>query len=436
MGTSARSGWVVAVVLGMLLAAVGTAGGVEGNTADEPRLRGGDLRISGRRAVDNEAVPVLAHNTAANQYLAVWSDRRPDVNHWDIYGQLVRSDGKRFGRDFRINNDVTLKDQYEPAVVYNATEDEYLVVWQDNRRMEERKGDIYGQRVSADGRLLGRNFRVNGRTGTEQDGEPIVAWNSTRNEYLVVYEGWRGGTSGRNDLYAQRLDEAGAKRGREKRVSGPKADNLDTADLAYNPDTDQYLVVWADLRDPADRGIYGRRLTRRGAPIGPELSISSPAADRGEASPAVAYNGTAKQYLVVWIDRRPWEGSLDAGDVYGRRLNRVGAVRGPDFRISGRWAREAESFPDVAYNPTTDRYLVVWSDARDWRNRDWDVFGRRVHPKGAPEGRDFRISASKRAELRPTLACNITDNEYLVIWEDDRNDYYRGDDIYGRVVTG
>ncbi len=48
--------------------------------------------------------------------------------------------------------------QGEAAVVYNAAQDEYFVVWQDRRAGGQ--WDIYGQRVSGVGALVGASIPI------------------------------------------------------------------------------------------------------------------------------------------------------------------------------------------------------------------------------------------------------------------------------------
>ena len=54
--------------------------------------------------------------------------------------------------------------QMEPAATWNATTNEYLVVWTDALTSY----DIYGQRVAADGELLGSRFAVSTASGTSR----------------------------------------------------------------------------------------------------------------------------------------------------------------------------------------------------------------------------------------------------------------------------
>jgi len=72
-----------------------------------------------------------------------------------------------------------------PAVAYNPDDDEWLVVWKDNGNGN---WDIFGQRVSAGGELLGNNFAVSSLPDDET--LPSLAWDGNSGRYLVGWQGW------------------------------------------------------------------------------------------------------------------------------------------------------------------------------------------------------------------------------------------------------
>ncbi|MBN2113674.1 MAG: hypothetical protein JW785_06040, partial [Acidimicrobiia bacterium] len=91
--------------------------------------------------------------------------------------------------------------------------------------------------------------------------------------------------------------------GDDFRISGTGATALESeVAAAWNPDADEYLVVWADHRNEAGSGsdIYGRRVAADGALVGEDFPISNTLTD--EEEPAIA--ATDSGYLVVWVDYR------------------------------------------------------------------------------------------------------------------------------------
>jgi len=221
--------------------------------------------------------------------------------------------------------------------------------------------------------------------------------------------------------------------GADFRISGPDAISTSVGSaVAWNQTNNQYLVVWEEGRD-GWHDIYGRRVRANGKPIGADFRISGPDAIFNEGSPAVAWNQTNNQYLVVWQDERNYT-TTPTSDIYGRRVRANGKPSGGDFRISGSTATSWESEPAVAWNQTNNQYLVVWQDERDFATRGRDIYGRRVRANGKPSGGDFRITGPKvnSHEFTPAVAWNQTNNQYLVVWEDYRNWENSWSDIYGR----
>jgi hypothetical protein len=161
-----------------------------------------------------------------------------------------------------------------------------------------------------------------------------VAYNSTNNEYLVVWEGNDGGAQ--FNIYRQRLNAAtGGEVGmNDLFVSsfgpGPNPDyNAYNPAVAYDPYNNQYLVVWQD--DEMGAGefeIWGRRLNASAWLIGFDTRLSDMGPD-GNASydartPAVAYSSASNnQYRVVWSgDSSPTDGEFE---IWAQRF--VGAYK-------------------------------------------------------------------------------------------------------------
>src|SRR3954452_23607883 len=101
------------------------------------------------------------------------------------------------GTDFRISNVGTDADAGRDAsttdVAYNSTANEYLVVWFGDGLATDNENEIFGQRVSAAGIELGSDFRIS-NVGTDGDAtrdalQAAVAYNPTANEYLVTWQG-------------------------------------------------------------------------------------------------------------------------------------------------------------------------------------------------------------------------------------------------------
>lgn len=351
-----------------------------------------------------------------------------------------------------------------PALAYNQIENNYLVVW----RLREASNhyEIYGQLFSVEGLPLGLAFSISnmGQGDSFNDPtSPMVTWNSVLNQYLVV---WRSneGVSDTLEVFGQRLNALGAAIGdNDFRIShmGPDGDpnyRAVSPDLVYNPNSNEYLVVWYGYHDlPGlallESEIWGQRLDSNAAPLGGNFRISDMGPnldpDYHALYPSVEYNVIANQYLVIWCGNENVPGLTEL-QIFGQRLNATGIEIGDnDFQISnmgnGVLGYGACS-SDLVYNAQSDEYLVVWrSNDQEPYVSTWDIFGQRLNALGVEIGEDdFRISDmgpegdANYSGHAPTLAWNPVHQEYLVVWygDDDKVGLVKGEyEIFGQRLN-
>jgi hypothetical protein len=296
--------------------------------------------------------------------------------------------------------------------------------------------------------------------------QAAVAYNSSANEYLVVWRGDGTATDDEFEIFGQRIDAAtGAEVGtNDFRISdmGEEGSTLFAAAnpaVAYNAQGNQYLVVWrgddntAPLVDD-EFEIFGQRLTATGAQTGTnDFRISDMGPDGntvfGAFNPAVVWKSSNNQFLVVWQGDDAVDGEFE---IYRQRLDASGTEIGTDYRISDMGtdgdARFDAMNPAVAYSPTSNEFLVVWDgddDTAPLVESETEIFGQRLNAFGNEVGtNDFRISdmgpdgSTFFDAANPALVYNATTNEYLVAWEadDDTVPLVDGElEIFGQRLT-
>jgi len=144
-----------------------------------------------------------------------------------------------------------------------------------------------------------------------------------------------------------------------------------------------------------------------------------------EETPAVAFDGT--NYLVVWRDQR------DGYKICGTRISQSGTILDPagilicsHTGICPGWPYR----PGVAFDGTN--YLVVWDDFRNEPGFG-DIYGARVTTSGAVlDSLGFPVSIAPQNQSSPVIAFDGTN--YLVVWYDHRPGA-NNLDIYGARVT-
>jgi len=134
--------------------------------------------------------------------------------------------------------------------------------------------------------------------------------------------------------------------GAEVRLSNNPSSQVGPA-VAWNETADRYLVVWEDWRNEGTTGtdIYGRQFGAGGGALGAEFRITGGVSDSRERMPAVAWNQTANEYLVVWEDWRNSSGPGSGADIYGRRIGANGVAVGPTSGSARRPARSTRATP-------------------------------------------------------------------------------------------
>ncbi len=346
------------------------------------------------------ANPVVVYNDTRNEFLVVFvGDTNDSGNNVDeIYAQRVSAAGSPVGSFLRVSDmgdDSSNFNAANPDAVYNSTDDAYLVVWEGDDNTNElinNEIEIFGQLVgysSGDLTELGNNdFQIsdtggaNGATASIDGTEPAVAWNSTNNTYLVV---WRADdlTDNDFDIFGQQLDSSGAEIGtNDFQISTTTANStaIDTVrpDVAYNVSDNEYLVVWSgDGANGSGSGandyeIWGQLLNANtAAAVGSKVQISVMGSLDNSTfvadHPAVAYNSTDDEYLVVW------HGDTDTGGLVDNEFEIFGTLLSPtlttieatqplsDMGTNGE-ANPALQPPAVAFSEASlNNFLVTWA---------------------------------------------------------------------------
>jgi hypothetical protein len=255
---------------------------------------------------------------------------------------------------------------------------------------------------------------------------PAVAYNPNHDEYLVVWENnWPG-----RDIYAQRVSSRGELLSWFSVASGAGSDGYDRAQpsVAYDTVNDRYLVVFTHdvWGNGSDWDVNGRFIPWNGpSPSLTEFPICQ--WNSSQWNPLVRYALAQHEFLVVWTNTPSGQPAY----ISGRRVFEGGGFPpGDGFTITA--GSENRINPAAAYNLARNEYLVVW----DRVGSNHDIYGVRLRGDGVPLGAgEFVIAGWPDNEEVPAVAACRGADQYLVAWQSlvgPPIDY----DIYGRFVTG
>jgi hypothetical protein len=284
-------------------------------------------------------IPALTANPASGEFLVTWWDFRAGPG--DIFGQRLAADGSLIGGEFLIAQAANFEN-WPPAVAYLPTANEYLVVWYQE---QDETGDlnIYGQRISAAGARIGDVLLINSQ-GTPQV-RPAVAANSAAGEYLVVWSLIGPGPQG--EILGQRLAADGLPLGGATPIG-----QGDKAAVTYNSISGEYMLVEADGTAQAVR-------LRPDGSVAGSTALSAPGAARNFSDLAVDASGG---YVTVWEGP---DGGQDMSNVFGREVSAGGELRGAQVTFDDRPSSGQLLYPAIAYNAQANVYLVAWESQLD-----------------------------------------------------------------------
>lgn len=276
-----------------------------------------------------------------------------------------------------------------------------------------------------------------------------VAYNSVDDEFLLVWESDHHGTqvNGEYEVFARRLDgTTGLPLGPQRRLTyvgdaGDPDDDSGNPDIAYNPDLNEYLLVYPAIID-GEREIHSRRLDNTATAFGVTRVLSEMGPDGDSQysanTPRVVYNANEQEYMVVWTGSHHQNGLVRGEfEIFGQRVDAItGSLVGAgDIRISFMGPNGDASYdgnsPDIAYDSWGNRYLVVWVANHHLDGQDineFEVFMQFLDGvDGQRLGDNIRISEAgggigipSRHARHPAIEFAQNRNEFMVIWRDDQ----------------
>jgi len=289
--------WILAIALASALLFSGNPALAEGLEPDhshipqatagptaEPAL-GSEIVVS---ALDNQQLrPAVAYNSKHREYLVVWQNNWP--GNLDVYGQRIGEDGK-LRSWFAIS--AGPNDRAQPAVAYDPVNDRYLVTWAYDVSGNNTNWDVRGRIIPWNGPSPALTEFVICDWPTTQ-WNPEVAYGRAQEEFLVVW--WTDHPSVPDYISGRRINAAtGAPADNAFTIASDSSQQRIFPDVAYNLSRNEYLVTYHDGLD-----IWGTRLQGNGNILGSgEFGIAGwPDA---EVNPVVASCDQEDQYLVVW----------------------------------------------------------------------------------------------------------------------------------------
>jgi hypothetical protein len=402
--------------------------------------------------------PASAYDPTTGRHLVVWQADDAADEKYEVFGRMAGADGLPAGGQFRIGTaggagDAT-RTAGNPRVAYNTSRREFFVVWSADQSTVDGDVEVWGQRVSADGNLIGGSVRIStmGAGDATYNGDMAqVAYNPRRDQYLVVWHGLHSSVPGHgNEVWGHLISGAGQLIGIDDTRITSSTNYAIYPTVAYNPVNDEYMVAFIGNNDGTQKATV-QRLTGDAAPIGINTRIQT----AGEShKPAIAFDPQHGRYLVAW----PYVAANDT-EIHAQLLSGTGAEIGADdLPVSAMGPVGAPDYHvgadvGVGYSTGSQQWLVAWpgdDSVNGLVKGEWEVFGQSLTADGAPLGSDdvpissmgpdgtADFGAVPREILTGPIDYDAVHDRFLTVWSGDDDTAPLANDeieVFGRLVA-
>ncbi len=380
--------------------------------ADELSL-GAEISVSSQD--DNEYRPQVAFNSVHNEYLAVWHVNSSIFGRY-VQGSRISASGSILSNFTIAYEDSPHRDCSTPDVAYDSVHDRYFVVWMRDSAGDGSDWDIEGRFIPWDGPDESMpSFHI--CTAVTQQQFPRVAWASGEDEFLVTWWNEGSGTT-HSDISAQRIDAGDPVFpliSANFTVTSSSSEERVGPDIAYNSTRNEYLIVYQRMDDVLGN-IYGVRLSGTGSILGGgDFGIA--AWPDAETNPRVAASQISGEWAVAWMS----DTSAYAKEIYARRVTvdfwgdvqteAVENVAGADID---------ESYPDIAASGI-GKYLISWEQQYSNPSGPFGIWARTLDESDAL-GVDMVVRGSYAGQEVDSAFPAICGSEggFLVTWQQER----------------
>jgi hypothetical protein len=296
-----------------------------------------------------------------------------------------------------------------------------IIAWSDARSGNR---DIYARRVSASGVPLWTADGVALCTATGDQRRPVIVSDGAGGA-IVTWQDLRGGAY--YDIYAQRVNAAGALQWAANGVAICAATNEQTFPTIATDGANGAIVTWRDHRNGANEDIYARRVNAAGVPQWVANGVAICTSAGNQLNPTIASDGSGGAF-VTWFDFR----SGADYDIYAQRVNSLGAPQWTANGI-GVCVLAANQDDSKIVSDGAGGAIVTWADLRS--TADYDIYAQRVNGAGAAywPANGVALCTALNHQVAPAIASDGAGGA-IVAWYDYRSSYANAD-IYARRVS-
>jgi len=347
----------------------------------------------------------------------VWRDWRNGGISGDIYVQRLDADGNTLWSNNGnvICND--LADEAAPAITTDE-KDGVIIAWSDERNVER---DIYAQRIGPNGNIL---WSINGvpvaDKANREHSEKIIS--DDIGGAIIVWEEEQ--LNGTWDIWAQRIDSTGQIVWQAGgipffTVSGNRINHK------IQRDGEGGVIMTCQDERNGDFDIYAQRLDSDGNRLWGNEGVIICNAQGVQSNPKIDPEKEKDGVYVSWTDKR---NGADY-DIYANKVDSNGVVYWGNGKVICD-AQGNQSAIDILSNNKTQGLIVSWKDNR---SGDYDIYAQKLTPDGDAvwSNNGIAVCDASGDQLNPNIISDKAGGAILV-WQDGRSGEF---DIYSQRIS-
>lgn len=348
-----------------------------------------------------EYAPIGVYNPVLNNVFLLWTKFvEPDrfTTQTSLHGRIVGFNGPlTVPRNYSFPPAEARFTQGSESVAYNSFRNEYLIVWQEIPEigLGHRDG-LYSRRVDVSGQPLGPIQKI---TSTYTF-EPTIRYNTLQNEYLLTY-----GES-LDSIRTARLDENAKLISQGDSFGDPSSFSDTWEAVIVLPDSFNYLILWHKGRILNTSGTRATTLmcqmvSKTGTVIGQSFAVL-PEGPIAFGNPAAILNPRRREILALIAVNT----TNTTTEIHSIRLGLDGKLRTQSMGIA---TVDFIYPPAIAWNSITGRYGLFYT-------RNQNLFFKELGFLGIPIKPEQRISCIERSRNGPGLLFDPSRNSYVAFW--------------------
>jgi len=293
--------------------------------------------------------------------IITWQDGRSGN---DIYAQRINNAGVPEWTANGVTVCAAAFTQYATQIVSDSSGGA-IITWQDYRNGNY---DIYAQRINNAGVT---QWTANGVTVC------AAAFTQTATQIVSDSSGgaiitWQDYRSGNYDIYAQRINNAGVPQWNANGVAICTAANIQYDPQLVSDGSGGAIITWYDYRS-GNSDIYAQRINSAGATQWTTNGVAVCTAANFQGSPQLVSDGSGGA-IITW-------GDLRSGiyDIYAQRINNAGATQWTDNGVAMCTAANNQYSPQLVSDGSGGA-IITWYDNRSGIN--YDIYAQGVSASG------------------------------------------------------